>query len=181
MASKIFCSGGKLDSESLGQIAEVMDDLFGTSSMKHPGTTILENLKNMAQKTNDQSSQDHVVDNLLNMMFSSKPSNVVDKHDYDIIDNNNDYIIVIDVPGCRKEDNVLNINDNSELVIRSECKSTSDKFLVHKRKTIRESVIRLPDDIDRKNVSAKYENGTLIVTVGKKNSAPLSGHKIEIF
>ncbi len=192
MASKIFYSGGKLDNESMGQIAEVMDNLFGNTNVKQPGTSILENFKNI-MSTVDTVSQtkyepnkvpDDLLNNIVDMIFTSKPPSHAQvsqgKHDVDLIENDNEYVVYVDVPGCKKEDISVDISNDNDLMIRSDAKDVLlKKYMSRQRKAVRETSIKLPDDIDKKNISAKYECGVIAVSIGKKNKHP-SGSKIEI-
>lgn len=197
MASKLFYGGGKLDTENLNQFADIIDNLFGgCTNVKQPGSTILDNLKNIMASVDPVSSTgkqekiqipDEVLNNVVDMFFNAKPpssssscQSPQEKHEFDIIDEESEYQVHIDVPGFNKEDIGLNITEKNKLCVKSERSySPGKKYVTKLRKIFKETTIDLPEDIDTKMVNARYENGVLIVTIGKRNNKS-NGSKIEI-
>lgn len=88
-----------------------------------------------------------------------------------IEDNDKEYVVSLAVPGLKKEDlsvevkdNRLTISSEEELSSESEVKNYTRKEYSYK------SFLRsftLPDDAKDSKISAKYENGELILTIPK--------------
>ena len=87
----------------------------------------------------------------------------------DIVENDKAYLLTIDMPGVKKEDINIEIeNDKLTISVKS---NKDDENLTYIKKEIfasdytRSYVLK---DCDNTNVSAKLENGLLMVIVGKK-------------
>lgn len=87
----------------------------------------------------------------------------------DIVENDKAYLLTIDMPGVKKEDINIEIeNDKLTISVKS---NKEDENLTYIKKEIfasdytRSYVLK---DCDSANVSAKLENGLLMVIVGKK-------------
>lgn len=88
-----------------------------------------------------------------------------------------DYFVEIAAPGMSKEDFNIQINEDNDLVIKMEKKNESqedEKTAKTTRYLRREfsyskylQTLILPDDVDKKKISAKVENGILTITLPK--------------
>ncbi|KAK2447808.1 17.5 kDa class I heat shock protein [Trifolium repens] len=67
------------------------------------------------------------------------------------------HIFSADIPGVRKEELRVEVEDSKYLIIRTEESTESDRKFMRK--------FRLPGRIDVDGISAEYENGVLAVTV----------------
>ncbi|MFN9708265.1 MAG: Hsp20/alpha crystallin family protein [Burkholderiales bacterium] len=92
----------------------------------------------------------------------------------DISETDNNYIIKADIPGVRKEDVDIQI-DNNLVTIRAELKSSKEESLAEGRYIRRERQqgyatrsLSLAIPVDESRASAKYENGILELTLPKR-------------
>ncbi|XP_042757798.1 15.4 kDa class V heat shock protein isoform X2 [Lactuca sativa] len=72
------------------------------------------------------------------------------------------HIYSADIPGVRKEDIRVEIEDSKYLIIRTE--SADDMMIMAGRRSFLKK-FRLPETIDVNGISAGYENGVLTITV----------------
>ncbi|MCR5316331.1 MAG: Hsp20/alpha crystallin family protein [Bacteroidaceae bacterium] len=94
-----------------------------------------------------------------------------------VAENPKDYFVEIAAPGMSKEDFNIQINEDNDLVIKMEKKNESqedEKTAKTTRYLRREfsyskylQTLILPDDVDKKKISAKVENGILTITLPK--------------
>ncbi len=98
-----------------------------------------------------------------------------------------EYEIQVAAPGMAKEDFKINIDDNNELVISFEKKSKSENNDENARNEKNEKkatwlrrefsyssysqAFQIPEDVDEKKISAKMENGVLVLALPKKEVA----------
>ncbi|KAI3718732.1 hypothetical protein L6452_19614 [Arctium lappa] len=73
------------------------------------------------------------------------------------------HIYSADIPGVRKEDIRVEVEDSKYLIIRTE--SVDDMMMMIAGRRTFMKKFRLPDTIDVNRISASYENGVLTVTV----------------
>ena len=88
-------------------------------------------------------------------------------------DTDNEYIIEADLPGVQKEDISLNIEDNSLVISvdHNEENAKEEKNYLHKERSSISMKRRIMlKDVKYDEISAKLENGVLIVIVPKDNS-----------
>ena len=102
----------------------------------------------------------------------------------DVKETDNSYELDIDLPGFKKED--INVQlDNGYLTITAEKKETNNendpkhKYIRKERFVGKTSRSFYVGDIDQKEISAKLENGTLVVNVPKEHKNEEKKH-IEI-
>ena len=102
----------------------------------------------------------------------------------DISETDNNYIIKADIPGVRKEDVDIQI-DNNLVTIRAELKSSKEESFAEGRYIRRERQqgyatrsLSLAFPVDESRASAKYENGILELTLPKR--AGSSARKLQI-
>jgi HSP20 family protein len=91
----------------------------------------------------------------------------------DISEDGGNFFIQVEVPGFPKDHVKVTINDENLLTIRGEMKheeKNEDKnyLRIERRAGSFERSFSLPDNVDRENIEAKFENGLLNVTIKKK-------------
>ncbi|MBL8521516.1 MAG: Hsp20/alpha crystallin family protein [Betaproteobacteria bacterium] len=101
----------------------------------------------------------------------------------EVTEDANTYRVAAQVPGVKKEDIHLSVNDNEVTIsaeIKREASAKEGEKLLHSErfygKTTRS--FALAESIDEGNVSAKYADGILNLTLPKK--APATAKRIEI-
>lgn len=94
----------------------------------------------------------------------------------DIYLENNIYYIEADIPGYNKEDIKIEYNKGNINIITKK-KDERKKYLLHERRYSSFNRHFYFKDIDGDNISAKYENGVLVVSIPKKE---VKCNKIEI-
>lgn len=102
----------------------------------------------------------------------------------DIIENENELVVKADVPEIKFEDIDVKI-ENGTLTLRGERKveKTSDKGGWHRMERSYgtfERAFSLPETVDPEHVKADYKNGTLTVTLPKKEIAKPRQVKVEV-
>jgi HSP20 family protein len=85
----------------------------------------------------------------------------------------NEFIITADVPGVDKSNIDININDNY-LTIKTEKnkekeESKSNFYYSERSFGVQSRTIKIPKNVDKDNIKAKYENGVLNIRVPKTN------------
>ena len=84
-----------------------------------------------------------------------------------VTENDNSYGISLELPGFKKDDINIGI-DNNVMTISSEVEKTNEDYI--KREFIKSSFkneFRLPEDVDIDNINATMENGILSITLNK--------------
>lgn len=114
------------------------------------------------------------VENNLNHAFSLYPTNNQNR-DYwlpeiDVKEQNNSYLIKMDLPGMDKKDVKISIDQQNNLVISGERETASKKerkdyicFERYKGSFFRK--VPLPGTVDAQHITAKYRDGVLEITV----------------
>ena len=106
-----------------------------------------------------------------------------------VIENDKNYEVQLAAPGMSKDDFKVSLTDDGNLSIKMARKSDDkkeDKKSHYLRREFSYSnyqqVYVLPDDIEREKISAKVDNGVLVVTLPKmtKQEAKDSKRQIEI-
>lgn len=97
----------------------------------------------------------------------------------DISEDEKHLYVSVEIPGVSKEDVKVTINDDNILVIKGEKKrefKTEDKernfIRVERSYGSFQRSFMLPDNVQRDNVAAKFENGVLTITLEKVESEP---------
>ncbi len=92
-----------------------------------------------------------------------------------VIETNNEFILEMAVPGLKKSDFEINV-DNNILSISSEIKSENNE--TRENYTRREfgyssfkRTFDIPETVETENVSAKYDDGILKITLPKRDEA----------
>ena len=86
---------------------------------------------------------------------------------YDVVENENNYILQLALPGFNKNDISVEINNNT-LFIKAE-RLFDDNLNFVKKSTIYgkiEKKFTLPENVDT-NIDARFENGLLMITLKK--------------
>ena len=110
---------------------------------------------------------DHIFDNFLsgfNDVYRYSPK-------YNIIEHGNDYILLYEVPGLKKEEIKVEIKNNMLYVsgknANSESKNT-DSYYADFNDICFSNEFRLPEHVKSDKISAKLENGILEIIIPKK-------------
>lgn len=90
----------------------------------------------------------------------------------DITEDNTNYYMYIELPGISKEDVKISVNEERELSIQGTKKATAeiaDKTLLKSERQYGEfgRTFLLPENLDVKKISAKFENGILTLSMPK--------------
>ena len=95
-----------------------------------------------------------------------------------VMESDNDYTVELAAPGLEKEDFMVNINDEGNLVIKMEQKKEDkqeDKKAHYLRREFSyskyEQTLILPDDVEKDKISAKVEHGVLTIDLPKTATA----------
>jgi HSP20 family protein len=91
-----------------------------------------------------------------------------------VVESENGFRIELAIPGVKKEQVSMNFNDNT-LTIKAEVEKTDESkndVNGYLRKEFRaynfEKQFTVPENVDDENISARFENGVLFVTLPKK-------------
>ncbi len=124
----------------------------------------------------------NMLDDFFNESWPTGRSLVADTFKLDMRDNGNEYLIEAELPGVKKEEVSLDLNDGklSISVKREENIDKSEKNFIHKERRYgsMQRCIYLADARDE-GVSAKLEEGVLKITIPKEVKTETS-RKIEI-
>lgn len=103
----------------------------------------------------------------------------------DITENDKSLFVIAEIPGVKKQDVHLTVNDENILIIKGTNKAY-DKNIEKKFVKVERGFgdfsrsFMLPDNIDKESISAKFENGVLTVTLAKKEPEAPKEIKIDI-
>ena len=104
-------------------------------------------------------------------------SNWMDGMKTDIVENGNNYELKADLPGFAKEDINVDLKDHvltisaSHKANREEKDQKSGRVLRQERSTANyQRSFRVDEDVKPEDISAKYENGVLTLTLPKKEA-----------
>ncbi|NLI73718.1 MAG: Hsp20/alpha crystallin family protein [Euryarchaeota archaeon] len=92
----------------------------------------------------------------------------------DLRDDGNEYLLEADLPGIAKEDIEINV-DKKSLILRArrerDKEDRADAYIHRERSTSSlYRTISLPNDVDYENISARLNNGVLVVKLPKKEN-----------
>ena len=125
--------------------------------------------------------RNNVFDDLFNTPFFTKSESSMMKTD--IKEHDNCYDLTIDLPGVKKDDIKAELNDGY-LTISAESDTSKDekdengKYICRERYSGSYSrSFYVGDAITEQDISAKFENGTLKLTVPKKEALPEKQNK----
>lgn len=101
----------------------------------------------------------------------------------DIKENEKDYVVEAEIPGAKREEITLEIDDQ-RLTISSErkeeTKANRENFIRRERRTSSMARSFALENVDAQKATAKFENGVLTVTLPKKEIVEVKKNKIEI-
>ena len=101
-----------------------------------------------------------------------------------ISENENQFEIELAVPGFKKEDFKINLEENVLTVSSEKKEETKEEGKKVTRKEFSYASFKrsftLPETADANHISAKYENGLLLLTVAKKEEAKVQAREIVI-
>jgi len=98
----------------------------------------------------------------------------------DIFERENDYVLISDVPGAKKEGLTIDVDKNI-LTFKAEV-DLNGKKTIYKEfedKFVYERSLRLGNDINKDKIKAKLENGVLAIVLPKSEEAKPKKIKIE--
>lgn len=102
----------------------------------------------------------------------------------DLIDEGNQYVLTLDVPGVRKEDIDLEVRQNAIQVRarrREESETRQRGYLRHERSSEQfERYLTLPEEINPDNAKARLNNGVLEIELPKAAPTRQRGRRIDI-
>ncbi len=114
---------------------------------------------------------------LFNELFAQEAAqaDVAVQIPYDLVEENERYVLMFEIPGVKKEDVKLSVHDG-QLVISGERKAPNfgDNATWVKKEIFRgkfKRAIELPDDAEVNKISAEYRDGILLVNIPKKVEA----------
>lgn len=123
-----------------------------------------------------------IFENMLLEILNDSKSNLVHKPTHDIIENDDEYVIEVYLPGVKKNDVFTEVNKN-ELAITAERKVNKDVKYIREQsfKGKYELKFTLGEIIDKENIDALFADGILKITIPKQKEKKKSDvKKIEI-
>ena len=92
-----------------------------------------------------------------------------DKPSVDVLENDNEYVLTIDLPGFLVEEVKLSIKDQKLTFITDKTlEEDKNKYLLKERSPINyKRTFALPIDVDKENIQAEMRNGILKIVIGK--------------
>ncbi|MCS7227901.1 MAG: Hsp20/alpha crystallin family protein [Endomicrobia bacterium] len=112
------------------------------------------------------------------------PSESVNLPKIDVWEDTDKYVVEAELPGFDKKDIDVNITDDILTIkaSRKQEQEKKDKNYYYAERSYGEFVrsLRLPSEVDKKGVKAKYNNGVLELTLPKTKEAKEKTTKVEI-
>ena len=137
--------------------------------------------------TNKNLSNGNSFENILSNFFNDDffaPFNIdSDNFHADIKETDNEYLVVAELPGVKKEDISLEYNDN-QLVISAKrdefINEEKDNYIRKERHYGTFSRSFYVDNVDKNDILAKFENGELKIVLPKLEKTSPTSNRIEI-
>ncbi len=137
-------------------------------------------MRNYLQRANDNFGFNlfDAFDDFFKPVYYSEPKN---KMRTDIKETETGYELSVDMPGFDKKDILLTL-DNGYLTLKAEKqeKEEDGKYIRRERSFSCSRSFYVGEDITEEDIKAKYENGTLMLTVPKKEVKKLEKRNIQI-
>ena len=129
------------------------------------------------------------MDGLLRSFFGAEDSNLFAQHSgrllaLDIAEKPNEIVVKADVPGIKSDELDINVHDGI-LTIKGERREEREEedaryTLIERSYGAFSRSVSLPTYADPENISAEMDNGTLVLTFGKKEEAQPRSKKIDV-
>lgn len=118
----------------------------------------------------------NLFDDFFNRFYEEEPDNNFKAMAMDIVEHENEFHLIGNLPGFKKEDVKISVHDN-QLVIEAKCedKKEEKKGTMYRCERYSGSYRRtlyLPENADVNKIQAKMEDGVLKLTLPKKAEAP---------
>lgn len=118
-----------------------------------------------------QSEVDDIFDRFFNRERGEERTTAVWSPQTDLTETDGAYRIRLDLPGMKKDDIVINLQNNT-LTVRGERKSdrtneTEEYVRVERAFGTFHRTFALPDTVDAENIEATYDDGVLTISVPK--------------
>lgn len=101
----------------------------------------------------------------------------------DLVDRDDEFVATVDLPGFDREDVDIRVTDHTLRIVaeREEVLDEEDDQYIHheRRHESNRRSIRLPEEVDTENVTARMKNGVLTVTLPKREVPEASSIQIE--
>ena len=111
----------------------------------------------------------NIINEILNSPLREVVSDKEKKYSYppaNIIKDKNQYVLSLALPGVKKEDVQINIEKDKMTIKSSIDENTDIKYRLREFNYAKfERAFTLSDDADTDNISAKFENGILSITI----------------
>ncbi len=100
--------------------------------------------------------------------------------DVDIYASDDAMLLVVDLPGVKKGDVIINLDENNALIIKGKNSFTAPEGAVLSQYNIGDyyRAFQISNDYDKENISATLENGLLEINIPKREE--VKPKKIEI-
>ncbi len=139
-------------------LQEIFNDKNINNIARDTTKKIVKNVSNFLEDLNDDEDNSDEDTNIKNLLL-------------DIYENNETYMVLVDIPGTNKNnitvdilnDNLLSISVNFDTIIDSNYKIVRSERL----KGLFKREIKLPKNVDQNTITAKYEKGVLTLTLNK--------------
>ncbi|MGI6118976.1 MAG: Hsp20/alpha crystallin family protein [Desulfosporosinus sp.] len=135
------------------------------------------------QKYNDLFDIDNIFEGFFNDRFFPTLYKNSAQMKVDVKENENDYLLEAELPGIKKEEVNLQIDDDRLTISvekNEQVEEEKDNYIRRERSYSSMTRTFAIDNVDTDKVSAKYEDGILTVTLPKKLKKAIEGKRIEI-
>jgi HSP20 family protein len=112
------------------------------------------------------------IDRMFNSFFNESASVKASTPRADIRENENDYVLDIELPGLSEKDVEVKVEDNLLTISSADPEEKTEEkegYILRERRSrafVRSFV--LPKDVDRESIEAGFSNGLLSLSLGKK-------------
>ncbi|HCS75972.1 MAG TPA: Hsp20/alpha crystallin family protein [Clostridiales bacterium] len=135
------------------------------------------------ERQRDSFSADSWVDNFFKSFFDPFQYGNQGRMKVDIKENDKDYVIEADLPGVNKDDVQIELrNDILTIGVKqNEVKEEErDNYICKERRTSSMSRSFKVDNVEAKDIKAKFDNGVLAITLPKSEKEKKNQYRIDI-
>ena len=135
------------------------------------------------ERQRDSFSADSWVDNFFKSFFDPSQYGNQGRMKVDIKENDKDYVIEADLPGVNKDDVQIELrNDILTISVKqNEVKEEErDNYICKERRTSSMSRSFKVDNVEAKDIKAKFDNGVLAITLPKSEKEKKNQYRIDI-